>query len=142
MDSIQSNESIVSTASKNESLAMKMILAIGAGSFLGGISRYLLSLLIQSKTTSPFPWHTLAVNIIGCFLIGIVFGIFEKGHMSHEWKLFLATGVLGGFTTFSAFSVETFVLLREGYALYALLYIFASVLVGLVTTYLGYSLFK
>jgi len=119
---------------------MKLILAIGAGSFIGGVFRYLLSLLIQTKTTTNFPLGTLTVNIIGCFFIGIVFGIFDKGQISHEWKLFLATGVIGGFTTFSAFSVETFTLLREGYTGYATLYILASVLVGLLATYIAYSL--
>jgi len=121
---------------------MKLILAIGAGSFIGGIFRYLLSLLIQAKATTNFPFATLTVNIIGCFFIGIVFGFFDKGQLSHEWKLFLATGILGGFTTFSAFSNETFVLLREGHAGYALLYILASVLLGLVATYLAYLTVK
>jgi len=121
---------------------MKLILAIGAGSFVGGVLRYLLSLLIHAKTTTNFPLGTLTVNIIGCFFIGIVIGFFDKGMVSHEWKLFLATGVLGGFTTFSAFSIETFTLFREGNAGYALLYIFASVLVGLLATYIGYLMVK
>ena len=119
---------------------MKLILAIGAGSFIGGIFRYLLSILVQTKTTTNFPLGTLIVNIIGCFFIGIVFGIFGKGQMSHEWKLFLATGVIGGFTTFSAFSIETFTLFREGNTGYALLYILASVIIGLLATYIAYLL--
>jgi CrcB protein len=121
---------------------MKLILAIGTGSFIGGIFRYLLSLLVQSKTTTNFPLGTLTVNIIGCFFIGIVFGIFDKGQMSHEWKLFFATGIIGGFTTFSAFSIETFTLFREGNVGYTLLYIFASVLLGLLATYIAYLLVK
>ena len=121
---------------------MKLILAIGAGSFIGGIFRYLLSLLIHTKTTTNFPLGTLIVNLIGCFFIGIVFGIFDKGQMSHEWRLFLATGVLGGFTTFSAFSNEAFILFREGNAGYAFLYIFASVVLGLLATYAAYLLVK
>ena len=121
---------------------MKLILYIGAGSFVGGIFRYLLSLLIQSKTTGNFPFGTLIVNITGCFFIGIVFGFFDKGQISNEWKLFLATGVLGGFTTFSAFSYETFNLLKEGYTVYALLYIFSSVFIGLLVTYIAYILVK
>jgi CrcB protein len=84
----------------------------------------------------------LTVNIIGCFFIGIVIGFFDKGMVSNEWKLFLATGVLGGFTTFSAFSAETFTLFREGHFAYALIYVFASVLVGLAATYVGYLLVK
>jgi CrcB protein len=121
---------------------MKLILAIGAGSFIGGVFRYLLSLLIQTKTTTNFPSGTLAVNLIGCFFIGIVFGIFDKGNMSHEWKLFLATGLLGGFTTFSAFSIETFTLFKEGHTGYAMLYILASVLLGLLATYAAYLMIK
>ena len=121
---------------------MKLTIAIGAGSFIGGVFRYLLSLFIHTKTTTLFPLGTFTVNIIGCFFIGIVFGIFDNGQMSNEWKLFLATGVLGGFTTFSAFSIETFTLFREGHAGYALIYVFASVLVGLLATYVGYLLVK
>jgi CrcB protein len=121
---------------------MQLILAIGAGSFIGGVCRYLLSLWIQAKVTTGFPFGTLIVNIIGCFCIGIVCGIFDKGQMSHEWRLFLATGVIGGFTTFSAFSVETFTLLREGHTGYALLYISASVFIGLLATYIAYILTK
>ena len=121
---------------------MKMILAIGTGSFIGGIFRYLLSLLISAKTATHFPLGTLTVNIIGCFFIGIVIGFFDKGLISHEWKLFLATGLLGGFTTFSAFSIETFTLFRQGHSSYALFYIFASVVLGLSVTYLGYSMIK
>ena len=121
---------------------MKLALIIGVGSFIGGFSRYMLSLLIQAKTASPFPLHTLMINIIGCFLIGIVFGFFDKGQISEEWKLFLATGILGGFTTFSAFSIETLTLFREGYTGYALVYIFASVFLGLLLTHLAYSMAK
>ena len=121
---------------------MKIVLAIGTGSFIGGVFRYLLSVLIQAKTTTHFPLSTLIVNLIGCFLIGIVFGFFDKGQLPHEWKLFLATGVLGGFTTFSAFSNETFVLFRDGQTFYALLYIVASVVLGLLATYSAYLLVR
>ena len=121
---------------------MKLILFIGTGSFIGGVFRYLLSLLIQSKTASLFPLPTLIVNIIGCFFIGIVIGFFDKGQISNEWKLFFATGVLGGFTTFSAFSLETFVLFREGHVGYALLYVLASVFLGLLATSVAYLFVK
>ena len=82
---------------------MKIILAIGTGSFIGGILRYLLSQFIQTKFVSTFPFGTLGVNIIGCFLIGLVFGLADRGNLTQEWRLFLATGLIGGFTTFSAF---------------------------------------
>ena len=121
---------------------MKLIFFIGTGSFIGGVLRYLISILIQAKAETQFPLHTLIVNVIGCFFIGIVFGIFDKGEISHEWKLFFATGVLGGFTTFSAFSNETIILFREGYFIHALLYILCSVLLGLIATYIAYLIVK
>ncbi|MCL2625621.1 MAG: fluoride efflux transporter CrcB [Cystobacterineae bacterium] len=119
---------------------MKLILAIGAGSFIGGVLRHILSLWIQARTVKPFPLGTLAVNLSGCFLIGLVFGFFDRGQLSDGWKLFLATGLLGGFTTFSAFSNETVILLREGHMQSAFLYIFSSVILGLLASYVAYIL--
>jgi fluoride exporter len=121
---------------------MKVILAIGAGSFIGGISRYLLSLFIQNRVFTTFPFGTLSVNILGCFLIGIVFGLADRGNMSQEWRLFLATGVLGGFTTFSAFSNETIGMMRDGQFWYASSYVIASVVLGLIATFIGIMIIK
>ena len=121
---------------------MKIILAIGIGSFIGGISRYLLSRAIQNKFLSAFPYGTLGINIIGCFLIGIVFGLSDRGNITVEWRLFWATGVLGGFTTFSAFSNETVSLLRNGQIWYAFTYIAASIVIGLIATFTAISLIK
>jgi fluoride exporter len=116
---------------------MKLIFAIGLGSFIGGISRYLLSQFVQSKFLSAFPFGTLAVNVIGCFLIGFVYSLSERGNVTMEWRLFLATGVLGGFTTFSAFSNETIAMLRDTQYWHASLYVISSVVVGLIATFLG-----
>lgn len=121
---------------------MKIILVIGIGSFIGGTSRYLLARLIQNKFLSTYPFGTLGVNIIGCFLIGIVFGLSERGNISMEWRLFLATGILGGFTTFSSFSNETVSLLRDGQYWLAFSYIASSVIIGLIATFIGISLVK
>ena len=121
---------------------MKIIIAIGTGSFIGGIFRYLLSQFVQSKVVSAFPFATLSVNIIGCFFIGIVFALGERSNISPEWRLFLATGVLGGFTTFSAFSNETFGLIRSGAIFNASAYIVASVFLGILATWIGYSVLK
>lgn len=117
---------------------MRAVLLVGAGSFAGGVCRYLLALFIQQKFESVFPYGTLCVNIIGSFLIGLVFGLAGKGMVSSDAQLLLATGILGGFTTFSAFSNETIVLLRNGQAPQALLYVAASVLLGLLATYAAY----
>ncbi|WP_159636845.1 fluoride efflux transporter CrcB [Sphingobacterium composti Ten et al. 2007 non Yoo et al. 2007] len=121
---------------------MKILLAIGLGSFIGGICRYLLSQIIHIKTESLFPMSTFIVNIIGSFAIGLVFALAAKGDISKEFQLFLATGVLGGFTTYSAFSNETFILMRDGHLVFALIYILTSITIGLLATFLGYSILK
>jgi fluoride exporter len=121
---------------------MKIILAIGTGSFIGGIFPYVLSQMMQSKFQSTFPFGTLGVNIIGCFLIGIVIGLSEKSSMTQEWRLFLATGILGGFTTFSAFSGETAGMLRDGQLWHAGVYIFSSISIGLILTFTGILITK
>ena len=116
---------------------MKILFLIGAGSFAGGIFRYLLSQYVQVKSFSTFPFGTLTINIVGCVFIVVVFGVAGKGNVSHEMRLFLATGLLGGFTTFSAFSNETFDLFRNGQFWFAIVYMLVSVLVGLVATFIG-----
>ena len=80
---------------------------------------------------------TLGVNIIGCFLIGIVFGLSERGNFTMEWRLFLATGFLGGFTTFSAFSLDTAVLWQRGDHLTAAIYVAASVAISIAGLFMG-----
>jgi CrcB protein len=121
---------------------MRILLLVGTGSFIGGIGRFLLSQFVQSKIGHPFPAGTLAVNIIGCLVIGIVFGLGERTHISAEWRLFIMTGICGGFTTFSAFGLETVNLLRDGQNLYAFIYITASLLLGIVATFTGILLLK
>lgn len=121
---------------------MKILFAIGFGSFIGGSSRYLISLFFQQRIQGVFPWATFSVNLLGCFLIGIVFSAFEKGSITDDWKLFLATGILGGFTTFSAFSMESLQMMRSGNVMLAMIYVLASVLLGIVFSFLGYSLIK
>lgn len=121
---------------------MKILLAIGAGSFIGGVCRFLFSQFIQTKFPSSFPVGTFAVNVIGCLFIGVVYGLFLKNSLSNEWKLFLATGILGGFTTFSAFSYETIELLKTGRITFAVLYVIASILLGLTATFIGWQITK
>jgi CrcB protein len=121
---------------------MKIVLLVGFGSFIGGMSRYLVTLFVQNKILSTFPYGTLAVNIIGCFLIGVIYGLSERGNMNPEWRLFLATGIMGGFTTFSSFSNETVSMLRDAEYLPAFSYVVFSVIVGLAATFGGISLIK
>jgi CrcB protein len=121
---------------------MQAMLIIGAGGFIGSVSRYLLSHLIQDRFFSSFPFGTLSVNIVGCFLIGLVFGLSERSNLSSEWRLFLATGIIGGFTTFSAFSLETVSLLRDAQYFHALGYVAMSVLLGVAATFFGILVLK
>jgi CrcB protein len=116
---------------------MRIILFVGLGSFIGGIARYLLSQLIQNKAVTAFPYGTLSVNVLGCFFIGLVYSLPERWGLSNEWRLFLMTGILGGFTTFSAFSLESIALMRGGQMGPALVYVASSVVFGLLATWAG-----
>jgi CrcB protein len=122
---------------------MNNILLIALGGALGSISRYGCQKWIYYISPHPFPFGTFVVNIAGCFLVGLVLGLSQKGNlMSAEWRLFLATGFCGGFTTFSAYSFETLSLLRNGEITYALVYAFASVMLGLLAAWLGMLLIE
>lgn len=121
---------------------MKLVLLIGAGGFIGSALRYLISLFIQNKVLSTFPFGTFAVNVLGCFLIGAVYALSERGNLGAEWRLFLATGILGGFTTFSSFSNETVSMMRDAQYGPALIYVGSSVILGLLATFFGIFLIK
>ncbi|HSN09368.1 MAG TPA: fluoride efflux transporter CrcB [Hanamia sp.] len=121
---------------------MKIILAVGIGSFIGGIFRYLISIFIQNRFLSTFPYGTLCVNILGCFLIGVIYGLSDRGNVSPVWRLFLATGIMGGFTTFSSFSNETVSMLRDAEYVPAFSYVAYSIILGLAATFGGISLIK
>lgn len=122
---------------------LRLLLFIGTGSFLGGISRYLISRFIQNHAFTIFPLGTLVVNIIGCFLIGLFYGLFERGLiLNTELRMFLTVGFCGGFTTFSTFSNENVTLLRESEFFYFALYASFSLFIGLLATYLGTLIIK
>jgi len=117
---------------------IKNILLIGLGGGIGSMCRYWASLLLLNKS---FPVATLLINISGSFIIGLVAAYALKNEwFAANWKLFLATGICGGFTTFSAFSLENLQLLQQGKYLWALLYIAASIVLGLIATFFGYKL--
>lgn len=121
---------------------MRLILLVGAGSFVGGICRYLLSTIVQSRSDASFPYGTLIVNLIGCLVIGCLLAFSEKWPLSTEARLLLITGILGGFTTFSAFSAESYFLLKNGQLTSAIIYVLISVIGGLSLTALGAWIFK
>lgn len=117
----------------------KVLLAVGLGSCLGGISRFLIGRLIQFHASTSFPLGTLVVNVLGCFLVGILFGLSEKGATTNpEWRLFLTVGFCGGFTTFSTFTLENLALMRDGNFFLFSLYTGLTVFLCLAATYLGH----
>lgn len=121
---------------------MKIILAVGLGSFIGGICRYMVTLFIQNKFLTTFPFGTMFVNVLGCFLIGVIYALSDRGNLSPLWRMFLATGMMGGFTTFSTFSNETVSMLRDAEYVPAFSYIAFSIVIGLAATIGGISLIK
>ncbi len=117
---------------------LRLILIVGTGGFIGTVGRFLLSRLIHANTLTSFPLGTFTVNIIGCLLIGIIYGISGKSNIiSPDLRLFLTVGVCGGFTSFSTFSSENIFLLRDGNFVLFAPYTSLSVFLCLAAVYLG-----
>lgn len=119
---------------------MEKLLLVGLGGFLGAIFRYLIGGWVQTASGSTgFPYGTLAVNLIGCLLMGFLIQATEVSEwIGAQTRLFAMVGALGAFTTFSTFGGETFMLLREGKTLLALMSIGAQLLFGLAGVWAGY----
>jgi len=115
------------------------VFLVGVGGFAGSVARYLLGGWVQQLSGRlNFPYGTIAVNLAGCFVIGLLSYLVDAREMfSTEARAFLFVGVLGGFTTFSAFGNETMVLLRHGYFLYAMLNVVVQVAAGLFLVWAG-----
>jgi CrcB protein len=118
---------------------MKAIFLVGTGGFIGSVLRYLISGLVFRVLDKPwFPAGTFAVNVLGCLVIGLLGGIAEQRRIfAPEFRLFVFIGILGGFTTFSAFADETASLVHNGHSAAALLNIALQVIVGLFAVWLG-----
>jgi len=116
---------------------IKQFLLVGVGGALGSVLRYAGNLLYSNRS---FPVTTMLINIIGSFVIGIVIAYSIKSNASSNWKLFFATGLCGGFTTFSAFSLENLLLIQNGKFFLSLFYIIGSIVMGITAAWLGYKL--
>lgn len=123
---------------------MNQVMLVALGGAIGSVARFKLSgLVLRYSLDWRFPFPTFTVNIIGCLVIGILAGLASReGFMSADMRVLLFTGLVGGFTTFSAFGLETMVLLREGHIGIAAAYVVASIVVGLAVMWLGFELAK
>ena len=122
---------------------MKQLLLVGFGGFFGSIARYWMSKLNLTWDFHSIPMGTLAVNIIGSFLIGFMLGIFMNSNLLHtNLKLFLVVGFCGGFTTFSTFSLENLTLWNQGAYGIMFSYILLSVLLGFFAVVVGHQMVK
>ena len=121
---------------------LKNTIMVGCGSFLGGAARYLISVAMKTMSKG-FPWETLAVNLVGCLVIGLLWGFFSKNSSeSSSWALFTTVGICGGFTTFSTFSKEALMMLQAGNFMSLVAYVAISVIAGIALVAAGYYLVR
>lgn len=121
---------------------MVRLLIVGLGGFIGTVFRFMLAEWVHKILNNPwYPYGTFAVNVLGCLLIGFLGGLADnKGLLNSEMRLFFLIGILGGFTTFSAFGYETIALFREEQMLAVMMNIVSNVALGLGAVFLGYQI--
>jgi CrcB protein len=115
-------------------------LAIGIGSFVGGIARYLLGAYIGGRYGVRFPYGTFVINMTGCFLIGLIMALLSRTTASAYWRYLIPIGFIGAYTTFSAFEYETLRAIQDGQPLIGLLNVGLSVIVGFIAVWAGDAL--
>lgn len=121
----------------------RIFLLIGIGGFIGSIARYATASWLTKLIPSVFPYGTFAANIIGCLVIGIVYGLSERfTWLTPEWRFFLATGLCGGYTTFSSFAYENINLLQDSDYFTFAAYSISSFAIGLLAVFGGITLTK
>jgi CrcB protein len=117
---------------------IKAIILVGLGGGAGSILRYMTSMFVLKYFNTVFPWATLVVNVLGCLTAGFIIGFFEHRQiLNPDLRILLITGFCGGYTTFSAFSVENIKLFQSGNTLLALIYLTSSIFFGLFAVWLG-----
>jgi fluoride exporter len=116
-------------------------LLVAIGGALGAMARFGLTDVVQRLLPHRFPYGTLVVNLTGCLIFGVIAAMSEfRAPLSIETRTFLLVGVLGGFTTFSSFGYETFLLLRDGHGALAVLNVSGQVLIGTAAVWAGWTL--
>jgi CrcB protein len=121
---------------------MKSLFWVALGGAIGSILRYAVGLWLKPEPSLAFPFHTLLVNVIGCLVIGFVFSFLLTVPNEQYYRLFIITGILGGFTTFSSFGLESVYLFQHKELAKAFTYIVLSNILGLAAVWAGYSLHK
>lgn len=117
---------------------MRDVAIVALGGAIGAAARYAFGTWMVERTGATFPWHTMLINVSGAFLIGVLMAMsLDKGVVPGNWRLFLGTGILGGFTTFSTLSYESIALMERGLYAAGLLNMFGSGVAGLVAAWLG-----
>ena len=119
---------------------MKNLLSIGLGGFIGSVLRYICSIACSKILISNFPIGTFFVNILGCFLIGLLINSSIINLSNYYLNELLIIGLLGGFTTFSTFGLESYNLIKNGFTAMSIVYIIASIVFGLIAIYIGSKL--
>ncbi len=118
---------------------MKEVLIVGLGGFAGSISRYLIQNAVLNRFITIFPLGTFAINIIGSLIIGVIFGFAERYQwMTQEWRLFLAIGFCGSFTTFSTFAFDNLQMIKDGNYYQLVWYVSLSLILGVALAWLGF----
>jgi CrcB protein len=118
---------------------MKEVLIVGLGGFAGSISRYLIQNAVVNRFITIFPLGTFAINIIGSLIIGLIFGYAERYQwMTQEWRLFLAIGFCGSFTTFSTFAFDNLQMIKDGNYHQLFWYVSLSLVLGVALAWLGF----
>ncbi|MBS1624701.1 MAG: fluoride efflux transporter CrcB [Bacteroidetes bacterium] len=121
----------------------RQLILIGLGGMMGSVARYLMAGYLSKLMPSAFPYGTFAVNIIGCLIVGIIYGLSARFYwLTPEWRFFLATGFCGGYTTFSSFAFENIQLIQQSNYVVFILYGIASFGIGLLAVFAGLSLTK
>jgi len=121
---------------------IQKILAVALGGSIGAVLRYLIFAYGDKLKFHSFPWATIAVNLIGSFLIGFLWGVFDKIYITPGIRLFIFVGILGSFTTFSTFAFEVFNMSKEGEIKNMVIYILATNIFGIALAFVGYYLSK